>query len=181
MLQSTASRPGTAASGPSADARVDRAHYNLFEVWGDTVDARHLSIALAVGAACSLGAYALALWVLGRIVTDRQMVHAYAMLGGIAGCLLGGVVSALLFEPKRDVIEETADASFRETAVADLVKQYGSLGRVEDLSPQIAFELRELGLYDLFRDAQKIHDAHADRDAAPVAFATPAAAHGEKS
>jgi multidrug transporter EmrE-like cation transporter len=157
---------------------VDPSRYTLFEVWGDTVDSKHLGIALIVGAVCSLGAYAIALWVLGRIVADAQMVHAYAMLGGIAGCLLGGVISALLFEPKREVIEEAADAAYRETVIADLAKQYGSLGRIEDLPPEIAFELRELGLYDAFREAQH---ASAHRPAPSAGFAAPATAHGERA
>ena len=38
--------------------------------------------------------------------------------------------------------------------VADLLKEYGSLGRLEDLSAEVIAELRELELYELFREAQ---------------------------
>ena len=85
---------------------------------------------------------------------QAQMARAYAMLIGILGCLAGGAISARLFAPKRDVQENVADQSFREQVVADLLKEYGSLGRLEDLSAEVIAELRELELYELFREAQ---------------------------
>lgn len=131
--------------------------YNLFEVWGDTIDARHLASAIAIGAAISLGAYVLTRWTLHLIIDDAHMVHAYSMLGGIIGCLAGGVVSAMLFKPKRTVVEELVDEQFRQAVLADLVKQYGHIGHIEDLSPEVADELRELGLYDMFAQAHTEH------------------------
>ncbi|WP_242675343.1 hypothetical protein [Phytopseudomonas dryadis] len=141
-----------AATPPSTDA--SRNTDNLYEVWGDTVDARHLVLSIIVGAIVSLGAYALALWLLGGIVESAQMAKAYAMLFGILGCLGGGAISAMLFKPKRDVVEHVADPAFREQVVGDLLKEYGSLGRLEDTSPEVVAELHELGLYELFREAQ---------------------------
>lgn len=140
------------ATSPLADAT--RNTDNLYEVWGDTVDARHLVLAIIVSAIVSLGAYALALLILGEIVESAQMAKAYAMLFGILGCLGGGAISAMLFKPKRDVVEHVADPAFREQVVNDLLKEYGSLGRLEDTSPEVVAELHELGLYELFRDAQ---------------------------
>ncbi|XXF11122.1 hypothetical protein J3Q00_15645 [Pseudomonas sp. D2-3] len=123
-------------------------------MWGDTVDARHLVLAITVSAIVSLGAYGLALWILDGLVESAQMARAYAMLFGILGCLGGGAISAMLFKPKREVVEHVADPAFREQVVADLLKEYGSLGRLEETSPEVLAELHELGLYELFRDAQ---------------------------
>ncbi|KAF1045540.1 hypothetical protein [Xylophilus sp.] len=129
----------------------------LYEVWGDTIDAGHLAWAVALGAAISLGTYFSARWSLARLLSDPQMVPAYAMLAGILGCLIGGVVSAAFFKPKRTVVEEVVDEKLRSAVVADLVAQYGDIGRIEDLSPEVAAELRELGLYELFEQIQHAH------------------------
>ena len=127
---------------------------NLYEVWGDTIDGRDLALSIGIGAVVSLGAYFAAQQVLHSLVESAQMARAYSMLIGILGCLAGGAISAKLFAPKRDVRENVADQSFREQVVADLLKEYGSLGRLEDLSAEVIAELRELELYELFREAQ---------------------------
>lgn len=143
------------ARSASTPPDVTRDTSNLYEVWGDTVDAKHLVLAILISAVVSLGIYALALWILAGILDSAQMAKAYAMLFGILGCLGGGTISALLFKPKRDVIEHVADPAFREQVVNDLLKEYGSLGRLEETSPEVIAELRDLGLYELFRDAQR--------------------------
>lgn len=130
------------------------AKQHLYEVWGDTVDSRHLAGAIGIGAVVSLGAYCIAHHLLHPIVESAQMAKTYAMLVGVFGCLLAGVICARLFVPKRDVQEHAADPAFREQVVVDLLKEYGSLGRLEDLSAEVIAELRELGLYDLLREAQ---------------------------
>lgn len=130
----------------------DKQH--LYEVWGDTIDGRHLAMSIGSGAVVSLGAYFAAQHLLHYLVESAQMARAYAMLIGILGCLAGGAISAKLFPPKRDVQENLADQGFREQVVADLLKEYGSLGRLEDLSAEVIAELRELELYELFREAQ---------------------------
>jgi hypothetical protein len=134
--------------------RLSPKRQNLYEVWGDTIDGRDLAMSIGIGAVVSLGAYFAAQQVLHHLVESAQMARAYAMLIGILGCLAGGAISARLFAPKRDVQENVADQSFREQVVADLLKEYGSLGRLEDLSAEVIAELRELELYELFREAQ---------------------------
>ncbi|TFY85413.1 hypothetical protein DYL61_29615 [Pseudomonas nabeulensis] len=147
----------------------DKQH--LYEVWGDTIDGRHLALSIGIGAVVSLGAYFAAQHLLHYVVESTQMARAYAMLIGILGCLAGGAISAKLFPPKRDVQENHADQGFREQVVADLLKEYGSLGRLEDLSPEVIAELRELELYELFREAQAREDGVRDRPA-PVLTAS---------
>jgi len=65
----------------------------LAEVWGDTVDLRHLAWSIATGIGISvLGFYLASRW-LRSVVESPQLAHAYAMLAGLAGCLLGGLLS----------------------------------------------------------------------------------------
>ena len=127
---------------------------NLYEVWGDTVDSRHLLAAIAVGAACSLGAFFLAEHLLTGWVESTQMARAYAMLLGIPGSLLGGGVSACLFKPKRHVVEHITDPAWRLQVIEELRAEYGGIGQLSDLPPEVRAELRELGLEQLFDDAE---------------------------
>ena len=54
----------------------------LYEVWGDTVDARHLVYAIGIGAVVSLSAFFVAQHCLLMWVESAQMARAYAMLEG---------------------------------------------------------------------------------------------------
>jgi len=139
---------------PTGAEKTPRTEH-LYEVWGDTIESRDLLLAILIGGAVSLSTFGIAHFTLHNLVESAQMAKAYSMLVGILGCLAGGVLSARLFKPKRDVIEEAADPAFREQVVADLLKEYGTLGRLEDLSPEMTAELHELELYELFRDAQE--------------------------
>lgn len=124
----------------------------LYEVWGDTVDGRHLVYSILIGAGVSLSAFFLAQKLLIGLVESVQMARAYAMLIGILGCLAGGAISALLFKPKRNVVEHLADPAWRSTVIRDLQSEFGDLGRLADLPPAVIAELRELDLYDLFAE-----------------------------
>lgn len=127
----------------------------LFEVWGDTVDGRHLLYSIGIGAAVSLGAFFIAQHLFVGWVDSVQMARAYAMLVGIVGCLAGGAISALLFKPKRNVIEHLADPAWRAKILIELQNEYGPLGSLADLPPATIAELREMDLYELFADYEK--------------------------
>ena len=127
----------------------------LFEVWGDTVDGRHLIYSIGIGAIVSLGAFFIAQHLLVGWVDSLQMARAYAMLVGIVGCLAGGAISAALFKPKRNVVEHLADPAWRSTILIELQNEYGPLGSLTDLPPATIAGLREMDLYDLFADYEK--------------------------
>lgn len=125
------------------------------EVWGDTVDIRHLGWSVALGIAISLGAFFVANRLLAAYVPDAAMARAYAMLVGLGGCLLAGAVCAKLFKPKRQVVEQAFATAGREEVLAQLAAETGGVGRVADLPPAVVAEMKELGLYDLFADYEK--------------------------
>jgi uncharacterized membrane protein YeaQ/YmgE (transglycosylase-associated protein family) len=135
----------------------------LYEVWGDTVDVRHLVYAILIGAIVSLSAFFTAQHFLLEWVASAQMARAYAMLVGIVGCLVGGAISASLFKPKRHVVEHEADPAWRSQILKDLQSEFGDLGRLADLPPETIAELKEMDLYELFVDYEKgLHNAGAD-------------------
>ncbi|WP_314915056.1 hypothetical protein [Pseudomonas helleri] len=135
----------------------------LYEVWGDTVDVRHLVYAILIGAIVSLSAFFTAQHFLLEWVASAQMARAYAMLVGIVGCLVGGAISASLFKPKRHVVEHEADPAWRSQILKDLQSEFGDLGRLADLPSETIAELKEMDLYELFVDYEKgLHNAGED-------------------
>lgn len=128
--------------------------WRLAEVWSDTVDLRQLAWAIGLGIVISLaGFFAASRWLRG-IVASPELAHAYAMLAGLAGCVLAGVICARLFPPKREVIEHTSthDPAWRAEVLAELAEQPGGLGTLADLPEAVKRELKELDLYDLFAE-----------------------------
>jgi len=128
---------------------------DLYEVWGDTVNGRHLVYAIGIGAVVSLGAFFVAQYLLVGWVANAQMARAYAMLVGIVGCLAGGAISARLFKPKRHVVEHQADPAWRAQVLLELQREFGDLGKLSDLPPATIAELKEMDLYTLFADYEK--------------------------
>ncbi|SAL75163.1 hypothetical protein AWB71_04968 [Caballeronia peredens] len=151
MEQQLAAHDRGRALAQSAEAT----DYRLVEIWGDTVDTRHLAWSVVLGIVISYGAFALANRLLAAYVPDAAMARAYAMLVGLAGCLVAGAVCAKLFRPKREVIEEAHGAAGREEVLRQLASEAGGLGRVADLPPAVVAEMKELGLYELFADFEK--------------------------
>ncbi|MBC3485636.1 hypothetical protein HU750_08125 [Pseudomonas sp. SWRI50] len=151
----------------------------LYEVWGDTVDGRHLVYAIAIGAVVSLGAFFTAQQLLVGWVASAQMARAYAMLIGIVGCLVGGGISAALFKPKRTVVEHLADPAWRAKILVELQNEFGPLGSLADLPAATLAELKEMDLYDLFAEYEKGLPALQNDPSAPATAPVQAApAHG---
>ncbi|MGJ7612903.1 MULTISPECIES: hypothetical protein [unclassified Variovorax] len=127
------------------------ARWRLVEIWGDTADLGHLAWAIVIGVAVSLTGYLVASRVLASLVSTPELARAYAMLAGLGGCVVSGVICAKLFTPKREVVEGAeADPRWREEVLAELAGEHGTLGSVDDLPPSVVREMKELQIYDLF-------------------------------
>ncbi|MDH6592123.1 hypothetical protein M2165_002012 [Variovorax sp. TBS-050B] len=123
----------------------------LVEIWGDTADLGHLAWSIAIGVGVSLAGYLVASRVLAGAVSTPELARAYAMLAGLGGCVLSGLVCARLFAPKREVVEGgEVDPRWREEVLAELAGEHGDLGSVDDLPPAVAREMKELELHALF-------------------------------
>ncbi|SAK49114.1 hypothetical protein AWB77_01101 [Caballeronia fortuita] len=141
--------------GRALSQSAETTEYRLVEIWGDTVDTRHLAWSVVLGIGISYGAFAVANRVLAAYVPDAAMARAYAMLVGLAGCLIAGAVCAKLFKPKREVVEEAHGAAGREEVLKQLANEAGGIGRVADLPPSVVAEMKELGLYELFAEYEQ--------------------------
>ncbi|WNG25323.1 hypothetical protein F0U62_15775 [Cystobacter fuscus] len=129
-------------------------HGHLAEVWGDTVDLRHLAWSIGIGLVVSLSCFLLASHLLADRVGSAALARAYAMLAGLAGCVLSGVICGVLFPPKREVVEGgEADPSWRQEVLNELAAQSGGLGSVAELPPSVVDEMKALHIYELFANA----------------------------
>ena len=81
------------------------------------------------------------------------------MLIGLAGCLAAGALCAVLFKPKRIVVEHAVDEADRMEVLRQLGEEQGGIGAIADLPASARDELKELGLLDLFAAAGASQEA----------------------
>ena len=151
-------------------------HGELMEIWGDTVDRRHLALAIVIGGVIAMGAFVGSRAWLRQIVADQAMAASYAMLVALGGCVIAGIICAKLFAPKRQIVEEGEDPSWRESAMNELATDAGGLGRLADLPPAVIAELKDVGLYEAFAERERAGLTDAS-SSTPVAGRTAATAH----
>lgn len=155
-------------SRPSREVSADGAPPRYLEVWGDTVDARHLSLSVALGAAVAAPTFLGARWIFSRTVENQTLAGSYALLLGLAGCVLAAVVAARLFPPKRVVRESSATLESRQEALDSIAVQGGEWTDPAELDPQVRKELHQLGLYEVLVEAhEQARDRPAQEGAAP--------------
>lgn len=124
------------------------------QVWGDAVNPKHLWLSVLLGAATGLGALLLAGAALRSTSISAELQDGYALLAGLLGCLIAAVVCAKLFPPKRIVHEHALSPDEHQAAIQEILADNGR-GSTGELSPHAARELRSVGLYDAFAQAQQ--------------------------
>lgn len=133
------------------------------EVWGDTVDGRHLLYSILIGVGLGTPAYLLAAWLFDQADgIDPALSKSYALLVGLGACVLTGVVNAKLFPPKRILVDADDEPGSREVAMDSIEQEFGPLGDPDELPPAVLREVRELGIYD---DLASQHAKHVAKEA----------------
>lgn len=128
-------------------------HGQLAEVWGDVISRPQLGKAMIIGAVLSVAAYFIALQLITPLAATPAIGKALAMLAGIVASVVGGAICARIFPPKRVVVEQVAAGTTWLTEVLEQLEQDGGpIGRVQDLPPVVAEEMRQVGLYEIFRN-----------------------------
>lgn len=124
---------------------------DYLEVWGDTVDGRHLLLSILVCVGIATPLYLLAAWLFGQTSIEPGLANSYSLLVGLAACLLGAVICARTFPPKRVLVEQTDEAGSREVAMDAIEEENGPLGDPDELPASVLREVKELGLYEDLR------------------------------
>lgn len=127
----------------------------LVEVWGDTVDERHVKIAVGLSVLLAVPSFLGARALFTATMDNQDLARTYAMLAGLAACLLAAVISARFFKPKRIVTERQLDPEEQIAAAMDLAQLPLGLGTLASLSESEQAEMRRLGLYDVFAEAER--------------------------
>ncbi|MEU4429746.1 hypothetical protein ACH474_17065 [Nocardia rhamnosiphila] len=150
--------PPTAAVTPvdphTAEPAAGREHPQYLEVWGDTVVGRHLAVSVVIGVGVSLSALLLADRAFSSFVANDSLADAYALLVGIAGCVIAGLICGRLFRPKRIVVTEVSEDAAVGEVIAALREERQGLGSLDDLPAHTRRELDELGLRRRFTEAE---------------------------
>lgn len=143
---------------------------HLIEVWNDTVDSRHLTGGIALSVGIAVSAYLVADHLFAS-AGSTELGHSYALLIGIVGCILGAVITGVLFRPKRVITSSTADTRSRQEIIDEIVEEYGDLGDPRELPEAVQREVRALGLFEALidnhesrrADGPSAHEADGDR------------------
>jgi hypothetical protein len=129
--------------------------HQLVNIWEDAVDLRELLIGLAIGSAVGYAAYVLAFGALTRYFPDQGegLIKGYSLLGGIVGCVVAAVLINLFVSPKRHVREADDGATGRTELLRTLgLDPKEERQALEDASPELIREMKQLQVYDLFAD-----------------------------
>jgi len=126
----------------------------LAEIWGDTVNLKHLAGAMVIGAVLGFCFFYGGLQAIKYLYPDIQksLQEALALLVGIVGCLLAAIISARLFPPKRFLIEQEVSQEDREQIIHELqIDIEQELKDMETMPKAILDEMRELKLLEMFQ------------------------------
>ncbi len=138
------------------------------EVWGDRVILKELGIACLLGVGLTMTFFLIGQKIfLGMEGLEESLANGYALIVGVMGCIISGVVSAKLFKPKRNIEERfefediedilhaagiTVEEERAALAVADedIIKEledlqlYALLALIPEDSPNYKAEYKEL-------------------------------------
>ena len=125
----------------------------LANIWGDTVDLKHLAGAMAIGVGLGFSFFLGGVQLIGHLQPglSKDLKNAGAMLIGIVGCLLAAVISAKLFPPKRTLSEQHFSEADRERVLKELqIDLEAEAEYMKTMSPEMLREMQELRLDSVF-------------------------------
>lgn len=119
------------------------------EVIGDTVYGKHLIATICISLVFSLGAFLIGKSIFPHFAPET-MVQSYSLLLGIGGSLVGLVINALLFKPKRKLSDKVSTNEELREAYDDLQFDLDEEREAILNDPVILSEMKELGISDMF-------------------------------
>lgn len=117
------------------------------EVWGDTVALKELFASSVLGIILTMTCYILGNRYFSAMKTlDPGLAKGYALMVGITGCVLAGVIAAILFKPKRVVEEKFEQEDIVAVLAAGGMTLEEEAQALAAVDPQILEELKDLNL-----------------------------------
>ena len=130
----------------------------LVNIWEDTVDLRQLLIGLACGSALGFASYVIAVRAFTAYFPEQtpSLIKGYALMTGIAGCVMAAAIIGTVFKPKRVLRETDQGPIDRSAMIRDLALDPEEERRALDTaSPKLIREMQQLQVYDLFADVSR--------------------------
>lgn len=140
----------------------------LADIWGDTVNLRHLGGAMIIGIILGTAFYLAGLSFIQKIRPDMvlSLQKAMGLVVGIVGCLLAAVVSTKLFPPKRILTEEQFSPENRQQILRELnIDMAQEVRDMASMPPEIIAEMKDLQIHDIFTHTQAPSPAKDDKGA----------------
>lgn len=133
--------------------KKDKESYYV-EILGDTVSPANVLLSVLISIVLGMGGF-----LLGKSyfpsIAEETMVDSYSLLLGIAGCVIGLVLNAILFRPKRILTEDQADRESTRKLLTDLQVDLDEEQEVLKNDPAIRKEMEDLQLIDIFTPEKK--------------------------
>ncbi|MEN1970424.1 hypothetical protein WMZ97_20410 [Lentibacillus sp. N15] len=135
--------------GNGGDEMPERKQATYVEVIGDTVYGKHLMTTIIISIFLGLGAFQLGKHIFPKFAPEN-MVPSYSLLLGIAGTLVALIVNALLFKPKRKLIEMPGSNEELRMVYHDLQLDLTEERESIQNDPVTMAEMKEQGVYEMF-------------------------------
>ena len=119
-------------------------------VWSDTVSLAELFLASVIGVSVTMGLY-----IAVRVVLENYfevspgMISGYALIAGIAGCFISGMITGRRFKPKREVIEGTEKMDLESVLAEAGTSMEAEAEALSKENPEVIREMEDLELYSL--------------------------------
>ncbi|WP_052068055.1 hypothetical protein [Rhodococcoides fascians] len=151
-------------NGDPASNAASTTEPELIQVWNETVKTRNLFKALLISVPLTVIGLLVAEKLLTGVLDDDEIARTYSLLIGLVIVVTTAAINARLFRPQRIVTTEApSESTTFEEALRDLEVEPGGLGDTAAVPPEVRQEMRDLGLYDAFVEAeQRSHRQNGD-------------------
>ena len=135
------------------------------EVWGDTLVLKELFLSSVMGIVLTMVGYIFGVrYFAGLKGLSPALITGYALMTGIIGCTVSGIIASKLFKPKRVVLEMLISEDIESILKAGDMTLEEEILAMQDLDKEVLEEMSELKLDALLdlRTAKKGGNDHVD-------------------
>lgn len=120
------------------------------EVWGDRVVLKELSISCLIGVILTMTFFLVGRYIFRSMDNiEESLADGYALLIGVLGCILSGVISAKKFKPKRRVEERAEFKNIEDILESAGISLKDEIEALSNADQDLIQELEELELWPL--------------------------------
>lgn len=117
------------------------------EVWGDTLVLKELFFSAILGISLTMFGYIVGVRFFAEIKgLSKALITGYALMTGILGCVVAGIIASILYKPKRTVEDMIVQEDIAAVLKAgDMTLEEETLA-MRNVDEQVLNEMKELNL-----------------------------------